>query len=77
MSEENVEIVRRIWDAYSRGDFDQIRAHSDPAVVMITVEEGPLYGIEAVRKNQERWWEAWRTPRPPWRKSSAPETACL
>ena len=59
MSEENVEIVREIWDAYSRGDFDQIRAHSDPAVVMITAEEGPLYGIEAVQKNQERWWEAW------------------
>ena len=59
MSEENVEVVREIWDAYSRGDFDQIRAHSDPAVVMITVQEGPLYGIEAVRKNQERWWEAW------------------
>jgi ketosteroid isomerase-like protein len=59
MSQENVEVVRRIWDAYSRGDFDQIRAHADPAVVMITVEEGPLYGIEAVRKNHERWWEAW------------------
>jgi ketosteroid isomerase-like protein len=59
MSEENVEVVREIWDAYSRGDFDQIRAHSDPAVEMITVEEGPLYGIEAVRKNHERWWEAW------------------
>ncbi|HEY6653080.1 MAG TPA: hypothetical protein VI028_03045 [Solirubrobacterales bacterium] len=76
MSEENVEVVREIWDAYSRGDFDQIRAHADPAVVMITVEEGPLYGIEAVRKNQERWWRG-RTPRPRWRKSSASETACL
>jgi uncharacterized protein len=60
MSQENVEVVREIWDAYSRGDFDQIRAHSDPAVVMISVEEGPLYGIEAVRKNQERWSEAWK-----------------
>ena len=62
MSEENVEVVREIWDAYSREDFDQIRAHSDPDVVMITVEEGPLYGIEAVRKNHERWWEAWESP---------------
>jgi ketosteroid isomerase-like protein len=62
MSEENGEVVRRIWDAYSRGDFDQIRAYSDPAVVMITVEEGPLYGIEAVRKNHERWWEVWENP---------------
>jgi ketosteroid isomerase-like protein len=62
MSQENVEVVRRIWDAYSRGDFDPIRAHSDPAVVMITLEEGPLYGIEAVRMNHERWWEAWKNP---------------
>jgi ketosteroid isomerase-like protein len=62
MSQENVEVVRRIWDAYSHGDFDQIRARSDPAVVMITLEEGPLYGIEAVRKNHERWWEAWENP---------------
>jgi len=61
MSDQNVEVVRRIWDAYSRGDFDQIRAYADPAVVMITLEEGPLYGIEAVRKNHERWWEAWES----------------
>ena len=62
MSQENVEVVREIWDAYSRGDFDHIRALSDPNVVMITVEEGPLYGIEAVRKNHERWKEAWEEP---------------
>jgi ketosteroid isomerase-like protein len=59
MSQENVEVVRRVWDAYSRRDFDQVRTLSDPAVVMITLEEGPLYGIEAVRKNHERWWETW------------------
>ena len=62
MSEENIEVVREIWGAYSRGDFDQIRAHSDPYVVMITMEEGPLYGLEAVRRNHERWWEAWENP---------------
>ena len=57
-----MEVVRRIWDAYSRGDFDQIRALSDPDLTMITVEEGPLYGIEEVRRNHERWWEAWESP---------------
>jgi ketosteroid isomerase-like protein len=62
MSEKNVEVVRRIWDAYSRRDFDEIQAQSDPAVVMITVEDGTLYGIEAVRRNHERWWEAWDNP---------------
>jgi ketosteroid isomerase-like protein len=59
MSEENVEVVRRIWDAYLRRDFDEIEAQSDPAVVMITLEDGTLYGSEAVRRNHERWWEAW------------------
>ena len=59
MSQENVEVVREVWDAYSRGDFNHIRTLTDPHVVMLTLEEGPLYGIEAVRKNLERWWEAW------------------
>jgi ketosteroid isomerase-like protein len=59
--QENVQVVRGIWDAYSRGDFDQIRALSDPDVTMITVEEGSLHGIEAVRRNHERWWEAWES----------------
>jgi ketosteroid isomerase-like protein len=59
MSQENVEIVRRIWDAYARGDFDQIMGFSDPHVVMITLEEGPLYGFNAVRENYRRWMEAW------------------
>ena len=44
MSQENVEIVREVWDAYSRGDFDRIMAFSDPHVVMITLEEGPSFG---------------------------------
>ena len=51
MSQENVEVVRKVWDAYSRGDFDQIMGFSDPYVVMITLEEGPLYGFNAVREN--------------------------
>jgi ketosteroid isomerase-like protein len=59
MSQENVEIVRKVWEAYSRGDFDHIRAFGDPHIVMISLEEGPLYGLDAVRKNFERWDDAW------------------
>jgi ketosteroid isomerase-like protein len=77
MSQENVEVVREIWDAYSRGDFDRIREHSDPAVVMITVEEGPLYGIERCGRTTSVGGRRGRAPRPRWRKSSASETACL
>ena len=61
MSQENVEIVRDLWDAYSRGDIDRVIALSDPYVVLVTLEEGPLYGPDAVRANYARWMEAWRT----------------
>ena len=59
MSQENVEVVREVWDAYSRGDFDRIMEFSDPHVVMITLEEGAVYGSNAVRENYRRWKETW------------------
>jgi ketosteroid isomerase-like protein len=59
MSQGNVEIVRELWDAYSRGDFDRVLALSDPYVVLVSLEEGPLYGPDAVRANYARWMEAW------------------
>jgi ketosteroid isomerase-like protein len=62
MSQKNVEVVRELWDAYSRGDFDQVLALSDPYVVMVSLEEGALYGPDAIRKNYERWREAWEKP---------------
>ena len=62
MSKENVEVVRLLWDAYARGDFDMVLALSDPYVVMVSLEEGPLYGQDAVRKNYERWIDAWDAP---------------
>ena len=60
MSRENVEIVRELWEAYSRGDIERVIALSDPYVVLVTLEEGPLYGPDAVRANYARWMEAWR-----------------
>jgi ketosteroid isomerase-like protein len=62
MSQENVEVVREFWDAYSRGDFDHVLALSDPHVVLVSLEEGALYGADAVRENYERWQEAWQEP---------------
>jgi ketosteroid isomerase-like protein len=55
MSQENVEVVRELWDAYSRGDIDRVIALSDPYVVLVTLEEGP----DAIRANYARWMEAW------------------
>jgi len=59
MSQENVEIVREAEDAYSRGDYGRIAGIHDPHIVVITLEDGALYGNDAVLANYERWNEAW------------------
>ena len=59
MSQENVELVREAWDAYSRGDYDRIAGFHDPHIVVITLEDGVLYGNNAVLANYKRWNEAW------------------
>jgi len=59
MSEENVEVVREAWDAYSRGDYDRIAGFHDPHIVVVTLEDGAVYGNDAVLANYERWNEAW------------------
>ena len=58
MSEENVEIVREAWDAYSRGDYDRIAGFHDPHIVVISLEDGAVFGNDAVVANYERWSEA-------------------
>jgi ketosteroid isomerase-like protein len=58
-SQRNVDVVRDLWNAYSRGDFDRVIALSDPYVVLVSLEEGPLYGSEALRANHARWLDAW------------------
>ena len=59
MSGENVEVVREAWDAYSRGDYDRIAGFHDPHIVVVTLEDGAVYGNDAVLANYERWDEAW------------------
>jgi hypothetical protein len=59
ISEENVAVIRELWDAYACGDVERVLEFCDPHVVMITLEEGPLYGVDAARRNHERWKEAW------------------
>jgi ketosteroid isomerase-like protein len=59
MSEENVEIVREAWDAYSRGDYDRLEGIHDPHIVVVTLEDGVVYGNDAVLANYKRWNEAW------------------
>jgi ketosteroid isomerase-like protein len=61
MSEENVEIVRRAYafEFYGPGDRAEAEAIFDPDFVMNPVEEGPSYGLNAIRDNFERWKSAW------------------
>ncbi len=59
MSQENVKVVREAWDAYSGGDYDRIAGFHDPHIVVVTLEDGAVYGNNAVLANYERWNEAW------------------
>jgi ketosteroid isomerase-like protein len=48
MSEENVEIVRRGYEAYARGDLEELMEITDPGVEWIPAI-APLLGVEPVR----------------------------
>ena len=54
-----MEIVREAWNAYSRGDYDRVGGFHDPHIVVITLEDGVVYGNDAVLANYKRWNEAW------------------
>ena len=59
MSQKNEEIVREAWDAYSRRDYDRVAGFHDPHIVVITLEDGAVYGNDDVIANYERWNDAW------------------
>jgi ketosteroid isomerase-like protein len=61
MSEENVEIVRRAvaFEFSGRGDRAEAEAIFDPGFAMNPLEEGPSYGLDAIRDNIEHWETAW------------------
>ena len=63
MSQENVEVVEAVFDAWNAGDMDAFRDLYDPSVVMQTVpdwpEPGPYVGREAVMVFFKRLREAW------------------
>jgi ketosteroid isomerase-like protein len=61
MSAENVEIVRRAfaYEVYGLGDRAEAEAIFDPYVVLNPTEEGPSYGLDAIRDNFEHWKAAW------------------
>ena len=66
MSEENVEIVRRMYDAYAGGDFETAMAYLDPEIEMdLTLRpDGKVFhGHAGVTEAVRTWlgaWEGWR-----------------
>jgi ketosteroid isomerase-like protein len=67
MSQENVEVVRQMYDAFYRGDADAALAHFDPDVVADASKVRPDIGIghgrEQLRRITTSWvgtWDEWR-----------------
>jgi ketosteroid isomerase-like protein len=66
MSQENVEIVRRMYGAFHRSDFDAALAYFDPEVEVdasMRVDEGVGRGRDELRAIVARWvtaWDKWR-----------------
>ena len=59
MSQANVEVVRRLFDLYSRGDYAAAAECLAPDVVYEVGQELPLAGRPAVRGMWERWDSTW------------------
>jgi ketosteroid isomerase-like protein len=70
MSENNVEIVRRLYEAEARGDHKTVHALYDPAIEFdnsrspvgdFTGGVGKVFhGREAVQQAFREWYEAWK-----------------
>jgi len=64
MSQENVEVIRRGWEAWLRGDMEALVTEWDPNVVWDTSHfrnwpESNYYGVEGIRKFLDEWLEVW------------------
>jgi uncharacterized protein len=59
MSQENVEIVRRCFEAWARGDHAAALEFLAPDVVWKVAQEGPANGPDAVQSVWQRWEADW------------------
>jgi ketosteroid isomerase-like protein len=60
MSQENVENVRRAFEAWLRGDSEEALAGLDPDIVYKPAQEEVVQGLDAVRASWERWQASWQ-----------------
>jgi ketosteroid isomerase-like protein len=67
MSQENVEIVRALFDTWNARDMDGLRALYDPGVIVRAPdgwpEPGPFVGPDAVMRQWEEMRETWEADR--------------
>ena len=63
MSQENVEVVRKLVEAWNAGDMDAFRELCDPEIIMRPPERwpepGPFVGREAVMREWHQTRETW------------------
>jgi len=59
MSEANVEIIKRGFDAYLRGDVASATAIYADDIVFNPAEEAPIHGREAVLSYLQHWEDPW------------------
>jgi ketosteroid isomerase-like protein len=57
MSEENVKVVRAVYEAFAQGGIDRWIAHwsDDVEYWGIDLDDGPVHGKDAVRANIQDW----------------------
>jgi ketosteroid isomerase-like protein len=68
MSQENVELAKRAYDAFERDDLDEFLTYVDPEVEwhsQMSEMEGSTHGHDAVR----RWWANLFAVFPDWKPS--------
>jgi uncharacterized protein len=67
MSEENVEIVRRTYEAANQGDYDTVESYIHPEIEFHTYARSPEAGIyhgkQAVREYNENLWAQFESVR--------------
>jgi ketosteroid isomerase-like protein len=59
MSEQNVAVVQKLFEALDREDFAAALRLFDPRVEWTTTEGGTYHGIEGVTESFVEWMEPW------------------
>lgn len=59
MSRESVEVLRRCYEAWNRGDWDEVLAFAHPEIEWHTPREDPDWGSFRGHDGLRRFWTEW------------------